>query len=151
MSAPSTYGLHAAPGHQFCGPTAIAAVVGVSAAEVEQAVLKHRETHKPPRRTQLRGALVRTMWSTEVAPVCAMFGWSVVEHHVPRYTFAQWLRISSRAYRSLPHIVLVTGHFVAVSGHWFVDTKHREPIPVRKAPNKRRRVVRVWQLVPPQS
>jgi hypothetical protein len=154
MSADQSCGLHPAPGAEFCGPTAIAAIVGVAPADVVAAVLKHRETNKPPKRSKVRaGQVVTTMWSNEIAPVLAAFGWRVATESFcvspfnvrTRMTFAQW-----QSFRDNhgPAIVLVTGHFVAVSGHWFVDTHKRSPIPLALAPWRSKRVQRTFYLEP---
>jgi hypothetical protein len=149
-------GLHAAHGTEWCGPTAIAAVIGCSPADAERAILKHRETTPPPRSVQLqrakRGHAVKGTTSAEIAPACALLGWNAIEEmpRTPRETFARWLRRKCVG----PHIVLITGHFVAVSGDMFVDTSFRTPVRAAAAIRLRRsrkRVVRVWKLSPIQQ
>lgn len=143
-------GLHAAPGTalSFCGPTALAAITGETVERIEQIIVAHRAQHGQPRRDKKRGAIVRTMWANEVAPVCAALGWRVVvERYRPGMTFAQWQAQRGDG----PHLVLITGHFVAVSGHWFVDSGNRLPIPLSRAPYRRKRVRCFWKLEPVSS
>lgn len=141
-------GLFADPGHPerhvFCGPTALAALMGVPSVEVERNVLAHRATHGTPRRNVLRGAVVRGMWSSEIAPVALASGWRATEcFSHPKPTFAQWCALGRG---DDAWLVLVTHHYVAVRGKWFADSHNRTPIPVRKARHKRKRVVRYWKL-----
>lgn len=137
-------GLHHVEGFAFCGPTAIAAITGQPLETVIAAVTAHRAKHGTPRRLRNRGAVVRSMFASEIAPVCEALGWRAEEHHGACMTFAQWQRVRKQA----PYVVLVTGHFVAVSGHWFVDTRYREPIPLTRAPYRRMRVKRYWPMQP---
>lgn len=144
------HGLHPAPGTplSFCGPTAIASITGRTVAEVEQAIVAHRAEHGQPRRDQKRGAVVRTMWSNEVAPVVERLGWRVAEEQRGEFrTFAQWQRERGAG----PYLVLITRHFVAVSGEQFVDTRNREPIPLAKAPYRRKRVKFIYRLEPKET
>lgn len=141
-------GLHTTAPGTFCGPSAIGAVTGVDPVKVEDVILAHRAQHGVPKRTQLRGARVRFTWASEIEPALAQLGWRGVENEIPIYprklTFAQWQRKRDRA---ATYIVLITGHFVAVSGRWFADSGRREPIRLTKAPYRRKRVVRVWSVV----
>jgi len=140
------------PRKSFCGVTAIAAITGETVQAVEQTVLRHRAKVKPPRRHRLRGAVVSTMWWDEMAPVLALLGWRPAEASEyfrrpwqPCPTFAQWQRRTGRG-RGGPYLLLVTGHFVAVAGSAFVDSTQRDPIPLRKAPWRRKRVKAAMRL-----
>lgn len=141
-------GLSAAIGTAFCGPTALAAVTGATPEAAVAAILKVRETlPKPaPRGT---AELVKTTWSNEIAPALALLG-HTAEHWVcDGRTFAQWLR----AHRTSPHkyVVLITGHFVAFNAGWFVDTRFRVPVELKrliKTPYARKRVGHVWRVEP---
>ena len=137
-----SHGLNAAPGTAFCGPTAIAAITGATPEDVERLVIAYRKTMPPPRRSMpKRGRPVSTMWLNEIAPIMGKLGWTLIDHrqaHCQRVTFAQWQR-ETRGKRGTS-VVLVTGHFVAVSGDWFVDSCNRNPIPLSKAPLRRKRV-----------
>jgi hypothetical protein len=145
-------GLNGFDGAQWCGPTAIAAITGIAPEEVERAILSYRATHKPPKASRnMRGQLVRTLWWHEVEPVLRLLGWRAVETE-PHYrlrTFASWLR--GRTGDQKPYLVLVTGHFVAVQAGWFVDTRFRQPIELKrllKKPYARSRVRRAVTLSP---
>lgn len=154
---PAFYGLRAAPNPQdrisFCGPTAIAAITGRSVGEVEDAVLAYRVAHTPlKRKPRKRNARVVTMWWTEVEPVLRALGWRVLAEQQYGFTlpitFARWQRATAGGG---PYIILLTGHFVAVSGHWFVDTRNREPIPLSRAPYRKSRVRYVARLAPQED
>lgn len=149
-------GLYAAPGHPerriYCGPTAMAAITGALPVDVEQHLVAHRAKHGTPRRTQLRGALVRFMFSTEVEPLAEALGYRAVQESalskrtLRQQTFAQWCRRRTAEERQHAYLVLVTNHFVAVRGDWFADTGARTPIPLHTAKHKRTRVQRVWRI-----
>jgi hypothetical protein len=147
-------GLFATEGGAFCGPTAVAAVTGVKPERVEELVLAWRAIHKPPTRgCRSKQRPVTTMWSSEMEPILNRLGWRVtrVRHDYTRHaqTFAAWQRGRDR---EATYILLVTGHFVAVSGRWFADSHHRTPIRLTQAPNRRKRVLWVFQVEPiPQT
>jgi hypothetical protein len=157
MSTPAPCGLYAAPSPEgrtsFCGPTAIAAITGMAVGAVERLLVAQRKRHKPPCRVVLKGALVRTMWGTEVEPLARACGWNarlVVSPATTRdcRTFAQWRRGCDPAKR---YLVLITGHFIAIHGDWLADTTHREPVQWSRLVKYRRgrmRVVRVWEMTP---
>jgi hypothetical protein len=151
MASPSNpCGLFSAPGapdrHIYCGPTALAAITGIAPGDVEKVVLAYRAKHGTPRRNVLRGAVVRMMWSSEIAPVAELLGWRATELlSWPRPSFAQWSRLGRG---DDAYLVLVTHHFVAVRGQWFADSAQRNPIPLRQAKHKRKRVQRYWKLEP---
>jgi hypothetical protein len=141
----------------FCGPTAIAALTGLSTAEVERVVLRYRRLCLEP---QPRGWLrtVKGMRAGEISGVLASLGYRVVEHTElgdppPRSskkvcvypTFASWLRYKEPGL----WLVSITGHFMAVNGDWFCDTRHRLPIELRNLKSyARSRVHEVWRIEP---
>lgn len=45
-------------------------------------------------------------------------------------------------------LIQVTGHFVVVQGNRFVDSKASEIVLASAAPGRRKRVCRVWSIVP---
>src|SRR5258708_1944332 len=111
----------------FCGPIAIAALTGLSTAEVERMVLRYRRLCLEP---QPRGWLraVKGMQTGEIVGVLRGPGYHVVEHAwlgdpssrgVVFPTFASWLRFKGPGL----WLVSITGHFVAVNGDWFCDTR----------------------------
>ena len=130
----------------WCGPTAIAAITGVPAEEVERLILEHRKTNPVPKRRLVgaKGRPVKTMWSSEVVPIMAKLGWRCTKAEWCRETFAGWQRRT--AGKRGTYIILVTSHFVAVSGRWFTDTHKRTPVRLTEAPHKRKRVQWAWQF-----
>lgn len=135
----------------FCGPTAIAAITGLEIATVEAAVLAYRAEHATPRSERgMHGAAVKTMWGREVTAVCALLGYVARvsadyrgERKRPTLTqFARTLGVNDPS-----RMVLVTGHFVALHGHTFVDTCKRVPCHLREAKHTNRcRVVMAWSI-----
>jgi hypothetical protein len=131
-------GLFSAHGgaHSYCGPTAIAAVTGLLVEEVENAVLAYRAEHPKPKAERMGRARVKAMWLYEVERVLERLGFDVemtfdghgcVRDGAPLPTFSDWLRLTKGG-RGGRYVVLVKGHFVAVSDGWFVDTFKREPV-----------------------
>jgi hypothetical protein len=60
-------------------------------------------------------------------------------------TLASWLR--NRKDKAGTYVINVTDHYVLVVGRKFVDTYTRgEWVPIGKAPHRRTRVARVWQV-----
>src|SRR4051812_38514280 len=101
-------GLHTATvtGRVFCGPVALAALTGIAPAEIEQHILRHRVANPPPRRNVLKGATVRSTWSTEIEPVALTMGWRAVPCYdvPPRMSLARWWRQFGRS--GAPYLVL---------------------------------------------
>jgi hypothetical protein len=138
----------------FCGPTAIAALTGLSTAAVEQAVLRYRRLGLEP---QPRGwtEAVKGMRVGEISGVLASLGYRVVEHtelwepselsgRAVSPTFTSWLQYREPGL----WLVSITGHFMAVNGDWFCDSaRHRQPIELRNLKSyARSRVREVWRI-----
>lgn len=148
------HGLSPALGPQFCGPTAIAAITGHSPAHVERVILSNRATHLTQGRRfrGFRGSdskRVRMTWSTEIAPALEALGWraSMVDHQTARPTFSAWQHKARDQHAT--YVVLITGHFVAVSGEWLADTTYRTPVRLSTVQKyQRRRVVMAWLVEP---
>jgi hypothetical protein len=142
----SDNGLHSVPSGTawlWCGPTAIAALTGISGAAIESAILAHRTVNKPQRgNRKLHGARVKTTWANEIVPVLAALGFAATEH-LASGSLAGYLR---RNRSNKPRLVLITGHYIAVCGDHCVDSMRREPTPINRSPYMRRRVQRVWQI-----
>lgn len=138
---------------QFCGPTAIAALTGLSVEAVENAVLKHRETNKPPRgERKPKGCRVKGMWQSEFRAVVELLGFNLTcrfdatqcRRSVTLGTFA-YSRIASEG---KPLLVIVTGHAVAMCGSQIIDNAHRAPTQVFRTRSARRRVVWAFTITP---
>jgi hypothetical protein len=144
-------GLFAAPEPEgaktYCGPTAIAALTGLPIAQIEDAVIAYRKAHKAPKRERKGAARVKGMWLSEIEPTLRALGFKGVGYHAgKRLSFARWLR-DTRNGAGRKYLVLVTGHYVAVSNGWFVDTTHRKPVEVSRLLRcKRQRVVAVFEV-----
>ena len=141
----------------FCGPTAIAALTGLSTAEVEAAVLRYRRQCLEPKPRAAMLLAVKGMWASEVQGVLGMLGYRVVEHTelwdpedwggCGYPTFTSWLRYYKHHPENALWLVSITRHFVAVYGDWFCDTRHREPIELRNLKSyARARVREVWRI-----
>jgi hypothetical protein len=97
----------------------------------------------------------RAIWSNEVEDLVKGLRWRVVEKaefldgRLKRElcpTLASW----GRSAKIGLWLVLVTGHYVAVAkrgrNSLFADSNNREPIPLRNAPHRRKRVSHVWRI-----
>jgi hypothetical protein len=150
-------GLHAAPcvdgRYSYCGPTALAAITGLSVAAIEDAILEYRKEHKPPHgnRRATGNARVKTVWANEIEPVCQALGYSAQQvfnsFDHGRVTLARYLRHIPPGLKDKPRLVLITAHFLAVCGAHYVDNGSREPKPLA-LPYRRCRVRCVWNVTP---
>lgn len=131
---------------QYCGPTAIAAVTGLSIAHVEDAVLAHRAVHGTPRKIRTpRGCRVKSMFAAEIVPVLERLGFDAVEHITTDHG-GTTLRYITRLARE-PLVVLLTGHFIALHGRMVVDSILPEPHEyTRRLRLKRWRAKRYWTV-----
>lgn len=140
----------------FCGPTAIAAVTGVPVREVERVVLELRK--RDAYRLHPYGDTVRKLFKRdrdvvrgmnpiEVPEVMRKLGFRLTagKPSRARMTFASWAWWS-HAQPNKRFLVIVTGHLVACADRKFVDTIHREPIPLWLAWCKRKRVTSFWEV-----
>ena len=132
--------------NNYCGPTALAALVGCTVIAAEDATLEHRKTHGKPRRDRMRpGVRVKTMWNSEIVGVVKLLGAQAHElplQHNP--TLAQFLRRHRSANARL--LILITGHFIAVRDTQWVDSNHRTPTPLDQCRHMRTRVQRAWLI-----
>lgn len=140
----------------YCGPTAVAALTGVST-EQASAIMRHVGG-----RRQIRGAYnhevvgaVRALGYRvhEVLGIGSMRGSrsycdGVIRVGPKPVTLGQFLGPAHaelrRSWRGW--VVLVTGHYIAVAGDWCVDTSHRQPTPAAEFPRQRRRVKALFAL-----
>jgi hypothetical protein len=147
------YGLHPAtdtrPRVSFCGPAAIAAATGIDVVKVEDAVLAHRrERGKPRIERKMRGARVKTMWSSEIEPVLRRLGFTAAHYPIVPRTFKQLSDVMQTGKLRGPVITLVTGHYVALSRWTYVDSNRREPTPHAKYGRQRQKVKHLWTINP---
>jgi hypothetical protein len=134
----------------YCGPAALASITGKPVSTVLAAVLTLRKgrtvTPSWVRTTKkLPKAPVVGMTNWEAVATLKKLGWRVIERQAfgrDRPTLAAF------AGKLLPGVWLVgvTDHFVAVSGRTFCDTKSRQPVPLRDAPQRRKLVNVAWRL-----
>jgi hypothetical protein len=134
----------------FCGPTAIAAVTGIPVSRVEDAVLKSRDEaagrgYRTPRERK-KGARVKMMWSHEIIPVCRKLGFVAQRVEVVTSTYRRLTEAMQRGEIAGPLMVLVTGHYLALSRWHFVDNRHRKPVDHSRYSCQRDRVQNIWKL-----
>lgn len=146
-------GLYAAPSPgrtAFCGPTALAAATGLPISKVEDTILAFRKRAEKsgrttPRERKMRGARVKSMYGHEVIPVCRALGFAV-SRVGEGGTFRRLAEIMQQGTVTGPVVVLVTGHYIALSRWQFVDNRHTSPTPHEKYSSPRDRVVCAWRL-----
>jgi len=156
---PGACGLRPVPNNSgrtmYCGPSAIAAITGHSPEEVERVILQLRGEggHGPRRERRRAPGTFKSVWSSEVPNVAKAVGYRAYCvvfpkcHHSMRITFSAWrLRGRIGCYDDA-HLVLVTCHFVAVKGDWFVDTNNRTPILASAWRGQRKRIQQAWKFV----
>jgi hypothetical protein len=93
--------------------------------------------------------IMGTHW-WQIWDVLGWYGWAVTEdseNWVPLrsgITLAHWLR--KRKNRRELNVVELTNHWVVVEGHKFCDNHTMEPVFIRKAPHRRKRVIQVYRV-----
>lgn len=130
----------------FCGPMAVAAITGEPISRVRDAfrLVRYGEGWIHNQRAP---AIMGTL-AHEVARVLRLFGyvgsWRVVDDQP---TVAAWLEARSGVERTHPLVVQVTGHWIALSGWEFCDTRSRgRVVDAEEAPGRRKRVRRVFVI-----
>jgi hypothetical protein len=126
----------------YCGPTAIMAVTGLSASKVLWTIERGRGEDAYNSRGHLKGVV--GMRVEEIRDVLYELGYrpSVILEDDPEPTFARWLEHRAKHPLTVPVIVRIRRHFLAVSGDgkWVCDTKTKTPVLAYRAPNRRARV-----------
>jgi len=118
----------------FCGPVAVAALIGANVDEVIQVIQRHRNN-----RRQVRGTHAH-----ELQHAFRHFGHDLqlvadLSRNSP--TLATWERERTNWEFEQAWLLVVTGHWVAVRGRWFVDTwSSGTPVRIADAPWRRKRV-----------
>src|SRR5262249_50343055 len=122
----------------WCGPTAVAAIIGADVAAVCAAIKSYRKNNRPVMRT----------YHHELQHAFRTFGCDmtlVADFSANPPTFAAWER--ARTDMETAYVVAVTDHWVAVRGNWFNDTyTFGQPVHVKRAPHRRRRVRFVYSV-----
>jgi hypothetical protein len=121
----------------WCGPTAVAALIGVDAALVRDHI-----------KWQRGGRPVKGTCATEIENAFRHFGYDmtlVEDLRADPPTLATWER--SRTRPDDAYLIIVSNHWIAVRGHWLCDTfTGGVPVPLRKAPHRRKRIKYVYRI-----
>lgn len=116
--------------HQWCGPTALAAVTGCG----------YQTALDVLREVTGRRAITRT-WNGELVRAFSILGWVAEVVRVDgKPTLARWLRQRTPEVAKSHVVVNVTKHYVAVLGRKVVDNKTKDPVFLREYPHRRLRV-----------
>jgi hypothetical protein len=131
----------------YCGPSAIAALTGKTVAQVEDAILAYRRDNPAPRGHRGK-ARVKTTWTREIVPVLRALGYEAREITLAhgRSLSRNLKALKRHGYDERPLLILITGHFIAVHGGWFVDTCQRMPALLKGHRYMRRAVKYVWTI-----
>lgn len=117
--------------NSYCGPAAIAAIVGISTDAAAKAI----------RETGYKRKSVRRLHPEELEWALAKLGYAVHYQQMSPSdtpTLAKWIR--DREDRAAVNIVYVTGHYAVVSGNKYIDNHTKEAVWISKAPGRRKRV-----------
>jgi hypothetical protein len=121
----------------WCGPVAVAAILGADVAEVRDVIKRHRH-----------GKPVKGTSATELQLAFRHFGQHMelaADLRTNPPTFATWER--ERMDLDAAYVVMITGHWVAVRGKWFCDTFTKGlPVRIKDAPWRRKRVRMVYLI-----
>jgi hypothetical protein len=128
-------------GTTWCGPAAITAVTeGISYEEAAAAI--NRGRGKAP------GAAIKGAYTNELQSALALLGYRTRFDRDwkgwPNTTLNQWVRRQNLDSRGVNHIVIVTGHFVAVRNSTVSDNAAKAHI--SKHPARRKHVKQVLQV-----
>lgn len=147
---------HDLPGILWCGPAALSAVTGRPTSEIHAAIKAVRHSERA-----VRGVSKNTLEKAAVLlGVCLVKIFDAYDpanyygHHYGRPyvhpkgpTLAKFLRRNQGVVRNEAVIIVVTGHYVVVSGNTFVDNQVDAPTTLKNAPGRRRRVKYAWKVV----
>ena len=118
----------------YCGPVAVAALIGADVDEVIRVIQLHRNNRR----------LVRGTNANDLHNAFRHFGCGIqlvadLSRNSP--TLATWERDRTDLEFEQAWLLVVTGHWVAVRGRWFVDTwSNGAPVRITDAPRRRKRV-----------
>jgi hypothetical protein len=104
----------------WCGPVAVAAIIGVDVAAIRDVVKWHRNG-------KARHSAISAM-TCNVLPICV-----ATRQPTPPGSASAWIW-------TRPYVVVVTRHWVAVRGKCLCDTFTRGvPVKIKEAPHRRKR------------
>ena len=118
----------------YCGPVAVAALIGANVDEVIRVIQQHRNNRRQ----------VRFTYHYELQHALRHFGHDLqlvadLSRNSP--TLATWERERTDWDFEQAWLLIVTGHWVAVRGWWFADTfSNGSPVRIANAPRRRKRV-----------
>jgi hypothetical protein len=122
----------------FCGPVAVAALIGADVDEVIRVIQRHRNDYREVRGTH----------DHELKYAFQHFGYGmnlVANLYQKSPTLAAWER--DRTDWDAAYLVVVTRHWVAIRGQWLVDTwTSGAPVRIKDAPHRRKRVRLVYRI-----
>ncbi len=123
-----------------CGPTAIAVITGKPISEVKEAIYKVKGVR-----------YVGNMNNRLVYWTLRDLGYAMIPHPYPftktdGLTFAAWLRNRNAEEINSLFLVQLTRHYVVVKGRKMIDNHTKEPVFIRQAPHRRKRVQRVFEI-----
>jgi hypothetical protein len=118
----------------YCGPVAVAALIGADVDEVIRVIQLHRNN-----RRQVRGTNASELHNAFRHFGCGIQLVADLSRNSP--TLAIWERDRTDLEFEQAWLLVVTGHWVAVRGRWFVDTfTAGKPVRITDAPRRRKRV-----------
>jgi hypothetical protein len=124
----------------YCGPVAVAALIGADVDDVIGVIQRHRNN-----RRQVRGTN-----PGDLQHAFHHFGHDmqfVANLNANSPTLATWERNRSDWDFDQAWLLIVTGHWIAVRGRWFVDTFTRGvPVRIADAPRRRKRVRYAYRI-----
>lgn len=135
------------PSRAFCGPTAVAAITGVSISKVRDTYRLVRHGLNWEDKLDYIPPITGTYWH-ETQRVLEKLGFTGEwESITGSPTLAAFVNATPEYLREYPRAVFVTGHVVAISGSQFCDTFSRgKAMNLDDAPGRRKRVKRVLRL-----
>lgn len=124
----------------WCGPGALAIMSGQPTSVIREVLRKvsGRQTIKGVYHSEMERAAEKLGYRLErVSAVTS----------AARRTFAAWEKANRELFADTLHLLNVGNHYVTVAGRQFCDNWTKTPVPLKKAPKRRRRVKAVWRIV----
>lgn len=128
----------------WCGIAALATLTGRATSECRDVIAAYRRA-RGNARPKITG-----VFNSEMEHALQQFGFRprmVARFRGPaktRPTFAKWLRTREGALKTGALLVLIRRHYVVVEGKRFVDNRHTDPLWIKDASGRRKRVWRVY-------
>lgn len=155
---PSLFSAPGLAGINYCGPTSIAAIAGISVTEAEDLILEYRAKHGTPpkcavsRKDAARGVRVKGTYHWEQVAVLDKLGFEA-HYTTPakhRTKSGNWVLPTMKQWEATAQrgvcLLFVRGHVMAANvrgpafGTEFCDSWRRDPVYFKDAPKLRRRV-----------